>query len=245
MGKRADKKVKQRRAEQKRSKLRARGYTQNNGVWPITKDDAVNTAMARTYESAAPADRRAIEARIAELAKTVGSDPARAVAALGLARKIAATPIGRGGMSGSAIGAGEFPNLRATFEVALATLHNTVPDACPHLTPDSIVAAVCVDEPGTVMCGDCQDAHVTEAHPPEWNHACLECGGVDMRGISPAMPVPIVGLPVRFDGGVRLFISPVVVTGPGSATRAGWPRAKGGIGVGRGEVRIPACPEAP
>lgn len=232
MGKQANKKIKQRRAEQKRSKLRARA----SGVFDTLGANA-NAAMARTYESAAPADRRAIEARVAELTQTVETNPARAAAALDLARKIAAAPIGRGGMSGSAIGAGEFPNLRATFEAALTTLHNTVPDACPHLTPDSIVAAVCVDEPGAVMCGDCQDAHVTEAHPPEWNHACLECGGVDMRGISPAMPTPIVGLPVRFAGGVRLFISPVVVTGLGIcnpcrlATGKRRARAGGGSGV--------------
>lgn len=210
MGKQADKKLKQRRAEQKRSKLRTRA----GATFDKLGSDA-NAAMARVYETAAPADRRGIEARVAELAETVGSNPARAVAALNLARKIAAAPIGQGGMPGSAIGDGEFPNLRARFEAALDTVHAVVPDTCPHLTPDSAVAAVCVDEPGVVMCGNCQEAHVTEAHPPEWNHTCLECGRVDMRGISPAMPVPIVGLPVRFGGEVRLFISPVVVTGLG------------------------------
>lgn len=210
MGRQADKKVKQRRAEQKRSRLRTRA----SAVFD-TVGATANTAITRTYESAGPADRRAIEARVAELARTVEADPARAVAALDLARQITAAPIGRGGMPGSAIGDGEFPKMRARLESALAALHDTVPDACPHLTPDSVVAAACADEPGTVMCGDCQDAHVTEAHPPEWNHACVECGGVDMCGISPAMPTPIVGLPVRFGVGVRLFMSPVVVTGLG------------------------------
>src|SRR5438270_8527893 len=124
MGRQADKKVKQRRAEQKRSKLRSRATTVFDTVGATA-----NTAIAQAYESAAPADRRAIEARVAELARTVKADPARAAAALDLARQITAAPIGRGGMSGSAIGAGEFPNLRATFEAALGTLHETVPDA--------------------------------------------------------------------------------------------------------------------
>ena len=210
MGKQAKLKERRRREEQKRGKVRRRAYD--------TFDNTARTAaakLAEVYEASGTADRRALKARAAEIAEAVTTDPQRVATAVTLARRITAAPIGRGGMPGSAVADDGLPNLRARIDAALDTVHRTVPAACPHLTPDDAVAAICVDEPGTAMCGDCQDAHVTQAHPPEWNHQCLECGGIDMRGISPVMPTPIVGLPVRFGGEEKLFIAPVVITGLG------------------------------
>lgn len=210
MGRQAKIKVKRRREEQKRNRLRHRAYD--------AFDDTARTASAKlveTYETAGTADRRALEARVADIAEAAGADPRRVLGAINLARRIAAAPIGRGGMSGSAVADGEFPHLRARLEAALDAINRTVPAACPHLTPDSPVAAICVDEPGEAMCQDCQDVHFADAHPSEWNHTCLECGGVDLRGISPVMPTPLVGLPVRFGDEARPFLSPVVITGLG------------------------------
>lgn len=202
--------VKARRADQKRSKARTRAVAVLDDLERQSVAD-----LADAYAAGTAADRKAIEARYAEAAELIAADPLRARTAIATAREIVAAPIGRNRQAGRTFDDEELPRLHAKVRTGLTALRTTVPDACAHLTPQSPIALACLDEPGTVMCGDCCQEHSLDGHGPEWDYQCLECGGVDMRGISPVMVTPILGLPVRFGGEVAVFIAPVVMTGLG------------------------------
>lgn len=227
MGKIAQKKTKRRREHEKRARSRARAIA--------TYDDTVRrgyTDLAERYEAAAPADRRAIEARMAALVDVAAADPARVAAAAVVARNITAAPIGRDHTAGTATAPDEYPHLYALVGRVLVGLRAMVPDACPHLSVNAPLAAVCVDEPNTVMCIACIETHVADAHDQVWEHQCSECGSVDLRGINPVMPTPTVGLPVRVGGEVQVFIPPVMLIGLGVCNpcrlAVGKKRARGG-----------------
>lgn len=210
MGRQAQAKLKHRRAEQKRSKLRARALT--------VLDDTFAEASARVaaiYQNATPAGREALDSRFAEWAEAYDANPVGAAEAARMAQRIVALPVSRGGTAGAAAAKGDYPRLRAKVIAALETLHGSALSACLHLAPNSPAAAVCIDEPCVALCTDCMDTHLRSDHPPSWNHQCLDCGSVDMRGISPVMIPPMLGMPIRFGDQEQLFIGPVVMTGLG------------------------------
>lgn len=208
MGKQARLKEKHRREEQLRAKGRKRAVAHADAA-----ARRVVNQLVETFETAPLADRKAIEASLAEVAAQIEADPAQAALALvNYRRIITATP--PGGRHGKPVTPGELPHLAAKLAAAQNTLYGSVPTACQHLKPSDPAAYLCIDEPDRILCAECSSQHGA-SHPPEWDFQCLECGGVDLRGISVCTVPPLVGLPVRFGTEDRSFISPVIVTGIG------------------------------
>lgn len=210
MGKQADKKLKHRRFEQKRSDARRRATAVADGFLRDVQNEA-----ATYIKTAPPADLKALEASLVEFAEAATDHPERVVAAVHMARKVFTAPLTKNNRAASPTQPGDFPTIEAKATGTHAALRAQVPVACPHLRPDAPLGAVCVDEGGTVMCPNCLDDHMRNGHTAEWDRTCSECSGVDMRGISTINTLPAMGVPVRFGSEVRVFIAPVMLTGLG------------------------------
>lgn len=231
MGKQADKKLKHRRFEQKRSNARRRALG--------TVDDFYREAQKQAFtyvETAPPADVKALEATLVEALEEAVAHPEQVAAAVHMARKVFTAPLTKDNRAASPTLPGDFPAIEAKAAGTHAALRAQVPVACPHLRPDFPLGAVCVDEADTIMCPDCLDDHMHNGHTVEWDRTCSECGGVDMRGISAINTLPAMGVPVRFGTEVRVFIAPVMLTGLGLCNpcrlAAGKKRARTGGGSG-------------
>lgn len=231
MGKQADKKLKHRRFEQKRSDARRRALGTVDNFYRDTHKQTV-----AYVETAPPADVKALEATVVEALEEAVAHPERVAAAVQTARKVFSAPLTKDNVAASPTRPGDFPAIEAKASGTHAALRARVPVACPHLGPGAPLGAVCVDEPDTVMCPDCLDDHMRNDHTAEWDRTCSECGGVDMRGISVINTLPAMGVPVRFDDEVRVFIAPVMLTGLGLCNpcrlAAGKKRARAGGGSG-------------
>lgn len=230
MGKQADKKLKQRRAAQKRSNAHRRALaTADNHVRNVSE-------KAAEYMATAPAaDVKALEAELFEFLEAAGS-PERLMAAVEMARKVFAAALTKDCRAASPSLPGDFPAIENKARTAITALRNGVPAACPHLWPEAPLGMACVDESDTIMCPDCLDDHMHNGHTAEWDRTCSECGGVDMRGISVINTLPVMGVPARFGDEVRVFVPPVMLTGLGLCNpcrlAAGKKRARMGGGSG-------------
>jgi len=231
MGKQANKKLKHRRFEQKRSNARRRASAVVN--------DSLRDVLSQTadYLRTAPAaDIKALEATLAEALEEAAAHPERVAAAAHMARKVFTAPLTKDNRAASPTLPGDFPAIEAKTAETHTALRAQVPVACPHLGFDAPLGAVCVDEADTIMCPNCLDDHMRNGHTREWDRTCSECGGVDMRGISAINTLPAMGVPVRFGNEVRVFIAPVMLTGLGLCNpcrlAAGKKRVRAGGGSG-------------
>ncbi len=210
MGKQATKKLKRRQLDQKRGDARRRALAaMNDHLGNLSRQAEAH------YEAANPADRKALEAFVAEIVDETGGNPYRLAQGLATARQVFAAPLTKDQQAASPTPPGQFPNVESTVRNALLKIRNDVPNACPHLTPDSTLGMVCVDEADTIMCPDCFSHHCATAHTPEWDRTCTECGSVDLRGISVANTMPVLGVAITFGNEVHRFLSPVMICGLG------------------------------
>lgn len=213
MGRAADRKHQRRRADAARQRLAGRNEQS-------TRASIADAAALQDEQlaGAVPADRKAVDARRAEVADAVAAHPWVAAQAAGFVRQVARAAAGVRRTDGEQT----MPRIAAKMAVLADRVRSDPHAMCEHLEagPQPVAMRCAVCPAPMLYCLACFAGH-DQAHDPAEEYRCDECGQVDRRSISPVRPDPMAGVPVirAADDVPRILPAAVMIAGIGICDR--------------------------